>query len=187
MSLHAGGPGYNRDRALVLALVLAASACGPATEPPASVSPSHEWREFEGSWNATGTRHTIAVGADHRASIVDLSGTMLLAGSERPGVGFRAEGIALVDSSAGLVGRAVWTDENGDQVWSELTGQGTAAGNRIEGKIRGGTGRYAGAEGTYEFSWRYVLEGGDGTVQGQAIGLKGRVRASSTTKEGSQR
>ena len=187
MSLHVGRPGTCRDRALVLAIVLTVSACGPAAAPPASVAPSDEWREFEGSWNATGTRRTIAAGADHRASIVDLSGTMLLAGSQRPGVGFRAEGIALVDSSTGLVGRALWTDENGDQVWSDLTGQGTAAGNRIEGKIRGGTGRYVGVEGAYEFSWQYVLEAGDGTVQGRAIGLKGRVRTSSTTKNESQR
>jgi len=30
--------------------------------------------------------------------------------------------------------------------------------------------------GTYEFSWRFVLETEDGTVQGQSEGLRGRVR-----------
>lgn len=130
-------------------------------------------------------RRTIALDADHRASIIDLSGTMLLAGSGRPGVGFRAEAIGLVDRSSGFVGRAVWTDERGDQVWSELTGQGTAAGNHIEGKIVGGTGRYAGAEGNYQFSWKYTLEAEDGTVQGRAVGLKGRVRAVAPIQGGS--
>ena len=101
---------------------------------------------------------------------------MLLAGPSRPGVGFRAQVIALGDSATGLVGRAVWTDENGDQVYSELRGQGTATGNRIEGTFLGGSGRYAGATGTYEFSWQYVLEAEDGTVQGRTLGLAGRVR-----------
>ena len=101
---------------------------------------------------------------------------MLLAGAARPGVGFRSEVIALVDSQTGLVGRSVWTDERGDQVFSELKGEGTAAQNRIEGTLLGGTGRYAGATGSYEFSWQFVIESDDGTIQGRAIGLKGRVR-----------
>jgi len=92
-------------------------------------------------------------------------------------VGFRAEVIALVDSESGLVGRGVWTDERGDQVFSELTGEGTAARNRIAGSIVGGTGRYAGATGSYEFSWQFVMESEDGSVQGRAVELKGRVRA----------
>ena len=83
--------------------------------------------------------------------------------------------IALVDSATGLVGRSVWTDERGDQVFSELQGEGTAERNRITGKFLGGTGRYAGATGSYEFCWQWVIEAEDGTIQGRAIGLKGRV------------
>ena len=101
---------------------------------------------------------------------------MVLAGPKRPGVGFRSELIALVDTATGLQGRSVWTDERGDQVFSELTGEGTAAKNRITGKILGGTGRYAGATGTYEFSWQSMLESEDGAIQGRAVDLKGRVQ-----------
>jgi hypothetical protein len=136
-----------------------------------------EWREFEGSWNAAGTRRTIPLGADRKGSIVDLRGTMLLAGAGRPGVGFRSEVIALVDSETGLVGRGVWTDERGDQVFSDLKGEGTTARNRMVGTILGGTGRYAGATGSYEFSWEFVIESEDGSIQGRAVGLKGRVRS----------
>jgi hypothetical protein len=100
---------------------------------------------------------------------------LLLAGASRPGVGFGADAIVLNDSATGVVGRAVWTDERGDQIYSELKGEGTATGNRIAGKFLGGTGRYAGATGTYEFSWQFLLETEDGTVQGQSIGLRGRV------------
>ena len=100
---------------------------------------------------------------------------MLLAGSERPGVGFRAEVIALVDSKTGLVGRSVWTDERGERVFSELQGEGTAERNHITGKFLGGTGRYAGATGSYEFSWQWVINAEEGTIQGRTIDLKGRV------------
>jgi len=171
-------------RTFVVALGLAGAACGPSTQPPIPPTASGEWHQFEGSWNAAGTRHTIPLGADRRGTIIDLRGTMLLAGSGRPGVGFRSEVIALSDSATGLVGRSVWTDERGDQVFSELKGEGTAAQNHIAGTILGGTGRYAGVTGSYEFSWRYVLEAEDGSIQGSAVGLKGRYRLGQPTAGG---
>ena len=111
---------------------------------------------------------------------------MLLAGPGRPGVGFRSELIALNDSAAGLQGRSVWTDERGDQVFSELKGEGTAAKNHITGALLGGTGRYAGVTGSYEFSWLYVIEAEDGSIQGRAVGLKGRFRPGQPTAGGAQ-
>ena len=168
---------FDLRRLLVVAVALAAAACGPSvTEPPKPVAAASEWREFNGSWNAAGTRRIIPLGGDRRGSIIDLRGTMLLAGPERPGVGFLSEAIALVDSETGLVGRSVWTDERGDKVFSDLKGEGTAARNRITGTIFGGTGRYAGATGSYEFSWQFVTEAEDGSIQGRAVELKGRVR-----------
>jgi hypothetical protein len=163
-------------RSAVAILALAAAACGPAPDAPRAVA-AGKWQEFEGSWNAAGSRRTLALGDGRGATLIDLRGSMLLAGPGKPGTGFRSEVIALGDSATGLVGRSVWTDERGDKVFSELTGEGTAARNRIAGTILGGTGRYAGAEGTYEFSWQYVIESEDGSIQGRAVGLKGRVRA----------
>jgi hypothetical protein len=164
-------------RQLLLALAFAAAACGPATESPNPAATSGEWLEFEGSWNGAGTRHTISLGEGRVGSIVDLRGTMLLAGPARPGVGFHSEVIGLADSATGFQGRSVWTDEHGDQVFSELQGEGTAEKNRITGTILSATGRYAGATGSYEFSWQWVMEAEDGSVQGRAVDLKGRVRA----------
>ena len=163
-------------RAIVGALALAVTACEPAAEQPKPAAAAGEWREFEGSWNAAGSRRTSPLGAERKGSILDLRGTMLLAGQGRPGVGFRSEVIALSDSETGLFGRSVWTDERGEQVFSELKGEGTAAQNRIAGTILGGTGRYAGATGSYEFSWQFVIEAEDGSIQGRAVGLKGRFR-----------
>lgn len=174
-------------RSCMVALALAGAACGPATGPPTPLAASGEWREFQGSWNAAGSRHTIPLGANGRGAIIDLRGTMLLSGQGRPGVGFRAEVIALVDSATGLQGRGVWTDERGEQVFSELKGEGTAAKNRITGTVLGGTGRYAGVTGTYEFSWQSVTEAEDGSIQGRAVDLKGRVRPGQTSAGGSQK
>ncbi len=173
-------------RSTCAALAIAVCACGPVAESQKAAAPSGEAREFEGSWNAAGSRHTISLGGARKASIVELRGTMLLAGPGRPGVGFRSDVIGLSDSATGLVGRSVWTDEHGDQVFSELKGEGTAARNRITGTIVGGTGRYAGATGTYEFSWEYVIAGEDGSIQGRAVGLKGQVLPGPTNAKGSR-
>jgi len=162
---------------VVLAALLAVAGCSPPGASADARLSGTEWHDFQGTWTAAGSRHTMPLGSERRASIANLEGTLLLAGAARPGLGFRAEAIVLTDSATGMVGRAVWTDERGDQVYSELRGEGTATGNRIAGTFLGGTGRYAGATGGYEFSWRFVLESEEGSVQGQSLGLKGRVRA----------
>lgn len=160
-------------------MLLALAACGPASPPSETLPAGVAWHEFQGTWTAAGNRHPIRLGGDRRASTANLDGALLLAGPLRPAVGFRAEAIVLNDSVTGMTGRAVWTDERGDQVYSELRGEGTSTGNRIVGTFIGGTGRYSGATGIYEFSWRFVLETEDGSVQGQSIGLKGSVRFAS--------
>jgi hypothetical protein len=167
------------DRWAGVAGLLVLVACGPSPGPAEAPWRPGDWREFEGSWNATGTRHALTLGGERRAALLDLRGSLVLAGPARPGLGFRGEAIALVDSAKGLTGHAVWTDERGDQVFSELRGEGSAARHRIEGTFIGGTGRYAGATGSYAFAWQYVVETEDGTFQGRTVGLKGRVRAGS--------
>ena len=171
--------------AVAASVVLAVAGCGPAPQTASAPAVGAEWREFEGTWTAAGSRQAITLGTDRKASVALLRGSLVLSGATRPSVGFRAEAVVFNDTATGLVGRAVWTDERGDQAWSELRGEGTATGNRITGTIVGGTGRYAGVSGDYEFSWRFVLETEDGTVQGQSVGLKGRVRGGSA--EGGQR
>jgi hypothetical protein len=161
---------------IALFLAFAVSACGsPALQAPPSVEAGQSL-EFGGSWNAVGSRRTISLGTGRAGSIIDLKGSLLLAGAGRPGVGFHSEVIGLVDSVTGFEGRSVWTDEHGDQVFSELHGEGVAAANRITGTVLSGTGRYAGMTGSYEFTWQRLLDGEDGTIQGRAVDLKGRVR-----------
>lgn len=163
----------------VLALLLFATACSRPTAPAPGIPSMSEWRAFEGTWSASGTRQTLNIGTNHRASIFDLSGSLLLIGQEGLGVGFQAQAIGFTDSLAGMQGRCVWTDERGDKVYSELKGEFVATGNHIVGTFLGGTGRYAGVTGDYSFQWRFVVESDDGTVGGRAVDLKGRARLAS--------
>jgi hypothetical protein len=152
------------------------TACGRAPQVSKSVSPDGEWHDFQGTWTATGGRNIMRLGGDRRAAVSSFNGSLVLVGPSRPGVGFRSEAIVFSDTVTGLVGRAVWTDEHGDRAYSGLRGEGSASNNKIIGTFLGGTGRYSGATGSYEFSWRFVLENEDGAVQGQSLDLKGRVR-----------
>ena len=154
-----------------------ATACDH-TRPPSTAPSLDGWHEFQGTWTAAGSRHTMELGAERRASVLIVNGSLVLSGESRPSVGFRSQAIVFNDNATGMIGRAVWTDENGDQVFSELQGQGTASNNKITGTFVGGTGRYSGATGTYDFSWRFLLADEEGNVQGQSMGLSGRVRVS---------
>jgi hypothetical protein len=155
------------------------TACSQAPQASKSASPAGEWHDFQGTWTAVGSRNIMRLGGDRRAAVSTFDGSLVLAGPSRPGVGFQSEAIVFSDTVTGIVGRAVWTDEHGDQAFSELRGEGSASNNKIIGTFVGGTGRYSGATGSYEFSWRFVIENEDGVVQGQSLGLKGRVRVDS--------
>jgi len=180
---------YRRVHCLFLVLCLVSlfgvsffgllTGCSHAPQSSQPGSSSGEWHEFKGTWTAAGSRNIMPFGGDRRAAMSILNGSLVLAGSSRPYVGFRAEAFVFNDTATGMVGRAVWTDEHGDQAFSELRGEGNADNNKITGTFVGGTGRYAGANGAYEFSWRFVLENEDGVVEGQSMGLKGRIRAGS--------
>lgn len=167
-------------RCVALVPLLFAIACSrPAARAP-GIASAGEWRTFEGTWSASGTRQTLGLGTNHSASIFDLTGSLLLVGEQGLGVGFQAQAIGMSDSLDGMEGRCVWTDEHGDKVYSELKGEFVAAGNRIVGTFMGGTGRLAGVTGEYYFEWQYVVESEDGNVSGRAVNLKGRARLSST-------
>ena len=161
--------------ALLLILIAACGGCSKAPEdtPP----PASEWRTFEGTWSASGERHILYMGPDHRAAVFNLTGSLLLKGPKGVGVGFQSKAIGFSDSLTGsMIGRCTWTDEHGEEVFSELKGEVVGSGKHIMGKIVGGTGRYTGITGEYEFQWQYVVESEDGFVQGRTDDIKGRFR-----------
>ena len=158
--------------ALVAAAVLAAQA--PAPAPPAAGPGA--WRSFEGSLSASGERQTLPTESGRPASTVRLSGPVAITSGEGLSRGFRVEVIGFDDGAGLTILRSVWTDQRGDRIFSQLKGDDVASGRRIVGAITGGTGRYAGIAGEYAFEWQYVIEAEAGTIQGRAIGLRGRYR-----------
>jgi hypothetical protein len=161
---------------LALLLAVATAACNQPAGPPQAAPRPDEWVAFQGTWSAVGERHTLHLGPERRASVAILSGTLLLTGERGLGVGFQARAITFSDSQTGGLGRAVWTDERGDEVYSELSGGPLASGRRVAGTIVGGTGRYLGVTGAWDMAWQLVMETEEGVVQGRAIDLKGRAR-----------
>lgn len=175
MGRKAGNP-QTRLFSAVVAVLLITVGCNRAPQSSADPLPNNEWHDFQGTWIATGTRQSISLGSERQASIAQLSGSLVLSGTSRPNVGFLADAIVLNDTASGTIGRASWTDERGDHIYSELKGEATASGSRISGTFIGGTGRYTGATGSYQFAWRFVLDTDDGRLQGQSEGLTGQIR-----------
>ncbi|QJR10455.1 hypothetical protein DSM104443_01519 [Usitatibacter rugosus] len=158
--------------------------CERPAAPVPNAAATGEWRTFEGSWSATGTRQFVDLGPDRRVSTFRLTGSLLLSGEKRLGVGFRAQVMGLSDPRTGMVGRCVWTDERGDQIYSELKGDAVGSGTRIEGTIVGGSGRYTGVTGDYTFRWQSVVDSENDEVSGRVVDLKGRVRTGLVAQAG---
>jgi hypothetical protein len=136
---------------------------------------------FEGSWAVSGERFAVPAEGGATAAVVQASGAVVLAKADGLSHGFRGEAVTFDDGQGVSVGRAVWTDEHGDRLFSRLKGEPLQTGKRIVGTITGGTGRYAGLEGEYSFTWQYILSAEEGAIQGRAVRLEGRVRRKGTT------
>jgi hypothetical protein len=170
-----------RHRAALAAVSLALALVGPLQSAAGQGAPSAEWRAFEGSWSVSGRRHTVPVESGANAAVVEVSGAVVLTSGEGLSRGFRGEAVGFDDGQGVSLGRAVWTDERGDRLFSRLKGEPLETGRRVVGTITGGTGRYASLEGEYSFTWQYVVSAEDGGIQGRAVRLEGRVRPKGTT------
>jgi hypothetical protein len=163
-------------RAALAAGSLALALAGTAPSVAADGAAAGAWRPFEGTWSASGRRHAIAIEGGGTAFVLEVAGAVVLNVGEGLSRGFHGEAIGFDDGRGASVGRCVWTDERGDRIFSRLGGEPLRTGRRVVGTITGGTGRYAGFEGEYSFTWKYLLPGEEGGVQGRTVGLEGRVR-----------
>ena len=160
--------GHHARRVALLSVLLATAAFGQT----ANVA-TNETRNFTGNWTATGSRQLLDLGPGHQAGIFSLSGAILMSGMQQAKVGFQAEVIGFSDTTTGMQGRSVWTDKRGDKIFSELSGDAIGPGKLTEGKLIGGTGRYAGISGEYSFKWQRIgaIEGEE--LTGRVVGLTG--------------
>ncbi len=164
-------------RAILALLVLCPLSCGAPPKTPQTPAAAGEWRTFEGTGTSSGRVQILRLGPGRVVSILSLTGSLVLTGERGLGEGFRTETIGYSDNVMGGKGWCVWTDSRGDQVFSEVRGGPVGvAGNRIAGKLLGGTGRYAGGSGDYEFEWQYVVHAEDGTIYGRVARVRGRFR-----------
>ena len=132
---------------------------------------------FQGTWQATGHRQILKLDGGRSAATVQLSGAMSVTTGAGLSRGFRGEVIGFDDAAGLIAGRVVWTDERGDQIYSSLFGDALVAASRqLRGTITGGTGRYAGISGEYEFRWQHLVHVEDEVVNGRTVDLRGRVR-----------
>lgn len=179
--------GYSRFLSLLAAAFLAACSPAPGPAPIATVplpQSAQSAQEFTGTLTVSGTRQALGFADRERAATFRLSGSALLQGPKRPNLGFRVEFIGFADSRMGLVGRGVWTDERGDQAFSELRAEQLSTDKPINGRFTGGTGRYLGLRGEYRFTWRYMGDAEDGTVTGRVTDLRGKVYREASTVGG---
>jgi hypothetical protein len=149
----------------------------PVVSPQSAVD---SWRAFEATVSASGRRDTLAVEPGRTAVTLRLSGSLVVTRSDGLGKGFRADFIGFDDGGGMGTARAVWTDDNGDRIFSRMVGTDVQTGRRSSATITGGTGRYAGITGTYTFTWQYVLPGEQGVTQARVVAMKGRYRLEPT-------
>jgi hypothetical protein len=167
---------------LVLTILVASGASSqePPAPPPTSSSP------FEGSWSGTGSTEVLLIGLGLRALTFHLSGSLVLTTQEGLDRGYRCIVIGFDDGRGSSVGTCVWIDERGDKIFSDLKGRAMGTGQHFRGTITGGSGRYLGLRGGYEFDWSYVIQTPDGTLQGRVEKLTGSVvRSPSPSAKGS--
>lgn len=112
---------------------------------------------FKGSWTATGTAQTLDFGESRSASILRLRGTIVVesTGGLTRALQSDCVGLRLQDGDTSGIGRCAWTDSDGDRIFSELIGALAGEVSNVRGLFVGGTGKYAGLEGSYEFRWQY--------------------------------
>jgi hypothetical protein len=139
-------------------------------------APPGAWRSFAGTWSAVGARHSLPTEGERPATFVRVTGSVVITSGEGLGAGFQGEAIYFDDGRGTGIGRAVWTDDHGDRIYSEVKGEPAQTGKRVAGTITGGTGRYARLEGEYSLSWQYVVEAEDGAIQSRTADLEGRFR-----------
>ena len=118
------------------------------------------------------------MGSDRTVSVAKFEGVIVLEGSARGlARGFRAECVGLQDPKTGSLGRCVWKDRFDHEIWSEVESDSAGVSRRSRGRLVGGTGKFEGIEGEFEFEWIYMMPAEkEGPVKAYATSLSGGWR-----------
>jgi hypothetical protein len=165
------------SRRASLCAVLVASVVGALVVPARGEQPAADgWRPFTATWTLSGQRQLLPTEGERPASIVTLSGPLVITKGEGLGRGLLGEVIGFDDGGTVLAGRAVFTDERGDRIFCSLEAEPIGTGRRATATITGSTGRFAGLEGSFAFAWQYVVDEDSGEVSLRSVDIEGRTR-----------
>jgi len=145
-----------------------------------TLSQGAEPGEFKGGWIANGTRTPFPFGDGRQVFTFTLSGHVNLKTALGKKKDYWSECVGLADSATGLVGRCVWKDLAGPEIYLTLQSDQLQQGSKVTGTIVGGTGPLAGISGDLSFNWSSVISQTDAngimTVNGQTKNIDGRYR-----------
>ena len=146
------------------------------------ITKSHaaESGEFNGSWIANGTRTPFPFGDGRQVFTFRIAGHVLLKTALGKKKDYWSECVGLGDSVTGIIGRCVWKDLAGPEIYLTLASDRLKQGSQVTGTIVGGTGDFAGISGDLSFNWSSITDMTDAdgtvTVTGQTRNLGGRFR-----------
>ena len=160
-------------------LVLRILVCGILllATPPMTLSHASESGEFKGTMIANGTRTNFPFGDGRQVFTFKLAGHVNLQTTLNKKKDYWSECVGLADSVTGIVGRCVWKDLAGPEIYLTVQSDRLQQGSKVTGTIVGGTGPLAGISGEMSFNWSSVttLTEAEGVVSvtGQTKNLSG--------------
>lgn len=129
---------------------------------------------FEGSWRFEGHRVTQAETGE---SLFRTEGEAMIETSKETKETFTTHCVGAGSDQTGSFARCVWTTKDGSDLVVELNGRAVRPKGTLreeEGRIVGGSGRFAGAEGKLEMSWLFIDSAfEEGKVVGTASDITG--------------
>lgn len=130
---------------------------------------------FDGRWEVVGKAQKIDLGESRTVSVAKFQGAVVLTGQARGlARGFRADCVGMQDQKTGGIGRCVWKDRFDHEIWSEISSASLGVARQSHGVFVGGTGKFEGIEGEFEFEWIYMMPASEeGTVHGRTTNISG--------------
>ena len=139
---------------------------------------SAESGEFKGAWIANGTRTPFPFGDERQVFTFKLAGHVNLQSVLDKKKDYWAECVGLADSVTGIIGRCVFKDLTGPEIYLTIQSDKLLQGSQVTGTIVGGTGKHAGISGDLSFNWSSVIVDTDAngiiTITGETRNLGGR-------------
>lgn len=141
-----------------------------------STSSAGESGAFSGSWVANGQRTMASFGETRKIYTFKLSGHVNLKNHLGKQKDYWSECVGLADSETGVIGRCVWKDINGPELYITLVSEQMQVEKRFVGEIVGGTHHLKGITGDLSFVWSSVTfqeDAGLSYISGQTLDLQG--------------